>query len=66
MVLREEIAKAIYGTHWGVALESEHISPIWENASESVKSWVREQADSAIRKFDELCAPAGQKQRDER
>lgn len=38
----EAVAKAIYMTHWREGC------PIWDNASENVKQWVRKQAEAAI------------------
>ena len=34
----ERLAKKIYKTHWRSP------NPVWENASENVKDWVRQQA----------------------
>jgi|GraSoiStandDraft_46_1057282.scaffolds.fasta_scaffold365520_3 hypothetical protein len=40
--LIEQVARAIYRTHWRAP------TPVWENASEDVRNWVRKQAQSAI------------------
>lgn len=37
------VAEAIYNTHWKEG------NPVWPNASEAVRKWVREQAINAIR-----------------
>ena len=43
----DAVARAIYETHWSVP-ESGNAPPAWDNASDSVKKWVRAQAKSAI------------------
>jgi len=46
--LIEQVARAIYRTHWRAP------SPVWENASDDVKDWVRKQAMSAIEVLKEV------------
>jgi hypothetical protein len=42
----ENVAEAIYKRHWRAP------SPVWENASDNVKSFVREQAIAAIHSYE--------------
>jgi len=42
----DTLAKASYYTHWRPP------SPVWENASERVKEWVREQVTNVIREYE--------------
>lgn len=54
----ERVAHAIYMTHWQPSDENpraqdHRFPPTWENASESVREWVRAQAVSAIAAADE-------------
>lgn len=40
--LIDNVARAIYTTHWRAP------SPVWENASQNVRNWVRAQAWNAV------------------
>ena len=44
----ELIAREIYKANWRKP------SPIWENTSDNVRDWVRNQAQAAILKYEEI------------
>lgn len=44
--LLDTLARASYLTHWRAP------SPVWENASERVKEWVREQVTVVIEEYE--------------
>ena len=44
--LLDTLARAAYHTHW------REPSPIWENASEPVKDWIRKQVLDIIREYE--------------
>jgi len=52
-LLVEEIAQAIYMTHWDPGSDTERgagprLVPVWYHASDGVKEWVRAQARSVL------------------
>jgi hypothetical protein len=49
--LLDTLAKAAYYTHW------RDISPVWENASEDVKDWVRAQVRNVIKEYERAIRP---------
>ena len=53
----ERVARAIYMTHWRLPPEAmrgltQPAAPVWEDASESVRDWVRAQAVNAVAEAD--------------
>lgn len=49
------VARAIYNAHWGLeTLPNHRQSPPWENTSENVKNFVRNQARDAMRMCEHL------------
>ena len=46
--LVEEIARAIYTTHWASCDYHTRLLPGWDGASEPVRDWVRAQARSVV------------------
>lgn len=56
----ERVARAIYMTHWKApdTATGRGGSPVWENASDAVRMWVRAQAIAAITAADLFDAEA--------